>query len=428
MSGVRSLLGASRGTSARRAQWGVVDQAVSSLTNFGISLAVARQATPREFGVFSLAFTLYVTMLWASRSVTTEPFVVRFTAAAPDVHRAAARQAVGASLTLGVVGALVILAVGAGGGSSTLPVLAAMAVGLPGLLTQDAYRYVLFAAGQARAATANDALWLLAQVVLVGVLLAAGHASATTLAVVFGGSATMAAVVAAGQAGVAPAPGAWLGWVRAHRDLGLPFFGEVVAVTGMMQVALLAVAATSGAAAIGALRAAMLLLGPLTVLFVGLFVVGVPEAIRVRERRASAFPKVIAALGVAMPLVAVAWAGAVLLLPDGIGTSLLGTNWAPARHVVPVVAMMTAGHGCALAGIVGLRALGLARQSLGARLWGAPVFVIGGVVGSVVGGAYGAGVGLAIAAWVDAALVWFAFRRAGMGAPDPGRAITGRTA
>lgn len=410
MSGTRSLLGASRAAPARRAQWGVVDQGVSSLTNLGISLAVAREASPRQFGIFSLALTLYVTLLWAARSVTAEPFVVRFTAAAGEEQRAAAGEAVGAALTMGGVAALVMLAVGAGGGPGTLPVLAAMAIGMPGLLTQDSYRYVLLAAGRARAATANDALWFLVQAGGVAALFAAHRATATTLALAFGGSATVAAVVAATQTGVAPVPTAGLRWARRHRDLCVPFFFEMVAVTGMVQVALLAIAATSGAPAIGALRAAMLLLGPLTVVFVGVFVAGVPEAIRLRERRPSAFPRLIPALGVVMPLIAVAWGGLLLLTPNRGGTALLGTNWAPARHVIPPVAAMTAGHGCALAGIVGLRALGMARQSLGARLWGAPVFVVGGVVGSVTGGAYGAAVGLAVAAWFDAALVWVAFR------------------
>jgi hypothetical protein len=85
------------------------------------------------------------------------------------------------------------------------------------------------------------------------------------------------------------------------------------------------------------------------------------------------------------------------------------------------VAVLIAGHGCALAAVVGLRALGAARQSLGARLWGAPVFLAGGIGGSLVGGAYGAGVGLAVAAWVDAGLAWWALRRVIVGgaAPEP---------
>jgi O-antigen/teichoic acid export membrane protein len=392
-------------------QWGVVDQAVSSLTNFGIALAVARQASPREFGTFSLALTLYVTLLWASRSVTTEPFVVRFTAEPPDAQRAAARPAVGAALTAGLLAAGVLVAVGAAGDSLALRVLGAMACGMPGLLAQDAFRYVLFAAGRARSAVVNDVVWLASQMVMVVVLLATDRASAATLSLAFGAGATLAAVLGAVQTGVVPAPARSLEWVRRHRDLGGPFFLELVAVTGMMQVALLGVAATAGAAAIGGLRAAMLLLGPLTVLFVGMFVISVPEAIRARERGTPALLRMVRALGVGLPAITGLWAGAVLLLPDGLGVDLLGANWAPGRHLVPPVAVLIAGHGCALAAVVGLRALGAARQSLGARLWGAPVFLAGGIGGSLIEGAYGAGVGLAVAAWVDAGLAWWALKR-----------------
>ncbi|MFN2606525.1 MAG: hypothetical protein ABR511_01320 [Acidimicrobiales bacterium] len=418
----RTLLGASRRTSARRVQWGVVDQAVSSLTNFTISVAVARSASPREFGIFSLGLTMYVTLLWASRSVTTEPFVVRFTAAPPDEQRAAARQAAGTATVVGMVSACVLVAVGAAGGPLALRVLAAVAVGMPGLLAQDSLRYVLFAAGRARSAAANDGTWLLLQAVVVAALVAAGRASAATLTLAFGASASAAAALGMYQTGVVPAPARAGKWLRRHRDLGVPFFLELVAVTGSMQVALLAVAATAGAAAIGAVRAAMLLLGPLTVVFLGLFVISIPEAIRVRGRSATALPRMVAALGVGLPAATALWTAVVLLIPRRLGVDLLGPNWVPGRHLVPPVAVLVAGHGCALAAIVGLRALGAARQSLGARLWGAPAFLVGGIAGAAAGGAYGAGIGLAVAAWFDAGLAWFAFRRllAGGGAePTP---------
>ncbi|MEA2716232.1 MAG: hypothetical protein QOI99_549 [Actinomycetota bacterium] len=410
-SAAQTLLGASRRPSARRVQWGVVDQAISSLTNFAICLAVARHASPAEFGAFSLALTLYVTFLWASRSVTTEPYVVRFTAASDGAQRAAASQAVGTALSVGVLSAGVLVAVGAVGGALTLPVLAAMAAGMAGLLVQDSYRYVLFAAGRARAAAANDLAWLACQAGLVAALLASGRASATTMSLAFGASATAAALLGMRQTGVVPAPGRSVEWLGRHRDLGVPFFLELVAVTGMMQVALLAVAATTGAAAIGALRAAMLLFGPLTVIFVGMLVIGVPEVIRAGERGHKAPLRFVAALGVGMPTLTGLWAAAVLLVPERLGVDLLGSNWLPGRHVVPPVAFLIAGHGCALAAIVGLRALGAARQSLGARLWGAPAFLVGGIAGGLAAGAYGAGVGLAAAAWLDAGLAWWALRR-----------------
>ena len=51
---------------ARRAGWGVADQALSSLTNFAVGVFVARQLGPTEFGAFSLAFATYLLALNAS--------------------------------------------------------------------------------------------------------------------------------------------------------------------------------------------------------------------------------------------------------------------------------------------------------------------------------------------------------------------------
>ena len=401
-----------RGDSARRIQWGFVDQAVSSFTNFAIGLVVARVAAPRQFGVYSLAFTLYAMLLWVSRSVTTDPFVVRLTARPAPEQRAAARQAVGAATVVGLASGVAMGMVAGAGGAATGRIVGAMALAMPAFLAQDSYRYVLFAAGRARSAAVNDSVWLLTEIIAVAALYATGHATTAAVVAAFGLGAGVAAVCGAGQTGVAPSLRSCYRWVRDHRDLAVPYVLELMTIAGVVQVALLIVAAVSGAVAIGALRAAMLLLGPLTVLFLGVLVAGVPEAVRLRQRSGRALSRLVLFLGVAMPAASGLLTGAIMLLPTRVGRDVLGANWAPGRHVLPAVGVMVAGQGCALAATVGLRALGAARRSLGARLWGAPVFLIGGVAGAMVDGAFGAAVGLAVAAWLDAGLVWGAFGRA----------------
>ncbi|MDQ6614700.1 MAG: hypothetical protein M3083_08140 [Actinomycetota bacterium] len=401
-----------RRTSGQRVQWGFVDQAVSSLTNFAIGLVVARLAAPREFGTFSLAFTLYLTLLWVSRSLTTEPFVVRLTAAGAEKQRTAASRAVGAASAMGLIAAGVVGSVGLAGSPLSGRILGAMALSMPGLLAQDSFRYVLFAAGRARSAAVNDLVWLFIEAVLIVGLFGTGHATTTALVAAFGLSASVAALVGSWQTKVVPSLADSYRWVRDNRDLAVPFVLELLTVAGMIQIGLLVVSAIIGAEAIGALRAAMLLMGPLTVLFLGVFVIAVPEAIRFQHRSLSVLPRMVTALGLAMPVVTFVWAGAIMLLPERLGRALLRSNWGPGRHVLPAVAFLIAAHAFGTASVVGLRALGAAKRSLGARLWGAPVFLAGGVIGSVVGGAYGAGVGLAGAGWIDAFLVWLAFRHA----------------
>ena len=48
----------------RQLGWGVADQAMSSLTNFGIGIYVARSLGIQEFGAFSLAFATYLIVLF----------------------------------------------------------------------------------------------------------------------------------------------------------------------------------------------------------------------------------------------------------------------------------------------------------------------------------------------------------------------------
>ena len=48
-----------RGHAIRRLSWGLADQAVSSLTNFAVSMYVIRTLGAAQFGAFSLAYVTY---------------------------------------------------------------------------------------------------------------------------------------------------------------------------------------------------------------------------------------------------------------------------------------------------------------------------------------------------------------------------------
>ena len=408
---VRRLPALLRSGGGRRAGWGVADQMVSSLTNFSITLVVANQATPRQFGAFSVALALYIFLLWVARSVVAEPFVIRLTRATTAEQQAAARSALGAAVGLGVAAAALLLA-GALAFRQAGGVLAVMALSMPGLLVQDAYRYVLIAAGRARAAAANDGLWLCLQAAATTILLVSDTATAVTLTAAFGAAGTAAALVAARQAGALPAVGSAQAWLRRHRDLGGPFVLELVAVNGMTHLTMVGIGVVGGIVAVGELRAAAVLMSPPTVLFAGAFLMGTAEAVRLRDQSRRRLSALVVALAVSTSLVTVAWAVALALVPDAVGRTLLESNWAAARHVLLPVAALTAANACILAGIVGLRALEAARESLRVRLWAAPAIVGAGLVGVAVGGAYGAGVGLAVGSAFSAALTWSAFRRA----------------
>jgi len=320
---IRWLPGGLRSRAAHRARWGIVDQVLSSLSNFGLTAVVAHQVAPDEFGRFSLALAVYILVLWVARSVVGEPYVVRMTQAPVSVAVPAARQALGTAVVIGVLFGAVMVATGALLHTTGGP-LVAMGVFMPGLLAQDAYRYVLTAAGRVREAAVNDGIWVGLQVVLFVLLARSGRADAVGLTAAFGGAATAAGLVGWRQAGASPSPRSASTWLRTHRDLGVPFVLELVTVNGATQLSMLGVAAFGGVVAAGELRAAVLLLSPPTVLCSGLFLVGIPEAVRLRNRSLPGLAILVYTLAVAMSLAIVAWAAILLLVPAATGEAVLG--------------------------------------------------------------------------------------------------------
>ncbi len=408
----RSMSVRQRLLAARQVAWALVDQALSSFTNFAIGIIAARELGGREFGAFSIALTVYLFLLWVSRSLSTQPFVIRWSTTAPEARHDGARDATGAAAAIGIAVGMAIVPVAMVSGAALRWVLVALAASLPGLLLQDAYRYVLFNLGRTRAATVNDGIWCGTQLACGFLLVGTGHAGAASLVAAFGLGATVAALVGAKQTDVAPRVSSSWRWTRDHRDLGVPFLIELVMITGMVQLTTFGVAAVAGVAAAGELRAAQLLFGPLTVVFLGVFVVALPAAARLAARSRPELSRMVTGLGVAMPLVTLVWSLGMVLLPAHLGSAVLGVNWAPARHLVVPLGALIGGHGCAIAAVVGLRALGASRRSLRARALAAPAILVGGMAGAELGGVYGAAVGVAIGAWLDAVVTYAAFRSA----------------
>ena len=97
----------------RRLGWGAADQGMSSLTNFLLSVYVARTLGAVAFGAFSLAYVTYAFALNASRGLCTDPFVVRFSGTYLPTWRRAVARCTGTALIVGLVtGACAIVADG----------------------------------------------------------------------------------------------------------------------------------------------------------------------------------------------------------------------------------------------------------------------------------------------------------------------------
>src|SRR5579859_5986340 len=191
---------------ASRLGWGAADQGMSSLTNFLLSVYVARTLGAVAFGAFSLAYVTYAFALNASRGLCTDPFVVRFSGTYLPTWRRAVARCTGTALIVGlVVGACAIVAGRLLGGTAGLGFIA-LGLTLPGLLLQDSWRYAFFAQGRGHHAFINDTVWAAVLVPSLAFLRISGHADVFWLVFAWGGSATVAAAIGPLQARVMPNP------------------------------------------------------------------------------------------------------------------------------------------------------------------------------------------------------------------------------
>jgi O-antigen/teichoic acid export membrane protein len=398
---------------ARRAGWGVADQALSSLTNFAVGVFVARQLGPAEFGAFSLAFATYLFALNGSRGLATDPLTVRFSdvPVASWRHAAAAATgtaaAVGVLLGLGCLLAAVVL-------DNTLG-LAFLSLGLmlPGLMLQDSWRYTFFAARRGRDAFLNDLVWALFLGPFLAVVMLTGHGHVQWFVFAWGAAATFAGLFGAVQAGLLPRLSQVGAWLRTHRDLGVRYLSENITFSAATQLRLYGLGAIAGLAAVGALRGAELLLGPVNLIMMGIgSLMAVPEAARLANRDLSAMRRFVVGLGVMLCAVALLWGLVLGLLPDRLGEELLGQTWQPADALLLPVTVMVALMGVWSAAWTGLRSMGAARRSLRAQFVGSSAFLVGALAGAAMDGAAGAAWGSAAGNLVACVVWWWQFHLA----------------
>ncbi|HEY6056535.1 MAG TPA: hypothetical protein VIV06_00810, partial [Candidatus Limnocylindrales bacterium] len=229
--------------------------------------------------------------------------------------------------------------------------------------------------------------------------------------VCWGGGATAAAILGSFQTGCRPALGRAVGWWREHWDITPRFLGSELVNMAGSQLVTFAVGGIVGLAAVGSLRGAQLLLGPVYVMAVGVQMSLVPEAARMidspaRLRRLSfGVTGLLTAGGAAYGLV-------VLLLPDAIGRGVLGASWDGAHAVLLPMAVMWVGPLLTLGPRIGLRALEEAARTLQVSSLQSVSTLIGGVVGALFGGTLGAAWGMAIGVILSIAAWWLQYRLA----------------
>jgi O-antigen/teichoic acid export membrane protein len=396
----------------RRLGWGVLDQAASSLTNYAVVFYIAHALGAEQFGAFSLAYVTYGFALNASRGLSTDPLLVRYSGTDIPTWRRAVTRCTGNALVVGLAtGACVLAAAALLPNAAKLGFLA-LGLTLPGLLLQDSWRYAFFALGRGSKAFLNDVIWGLALIPGIALLRVTHHADVFWCVFVWGAAGGVAACAGILQARVLPRPTAAMEWISRHRDLGFRFLAENTINSGSVQVRAYGIGVILGLAAIGYVQAAATLMGPFMVIFFGLGLVTVPEAARIVRRSAQRLPRFCLLVGGGLAVAACLWGAALLVaLPLGLGNLLLGPIWRPTYPLLlPFTVALVAGCLSAGAG-TGLHALAAAQRSLRATVTSAVSVAVCSVAGAALGGANGTMWGSAVGGWIGAVVFWWQLRK-----------------
>lgn len=411
----------------RKAGWNLGDQILSAASNVLLSIVVARSVDASTFGAFSVAFVTFGIGIALSRSVVGQPLQIRYAAAAPADQQQAIRRAHGLAVALGLVlglvcGVAAAVAARTSGPDASMALaeaLAALAVCLPGLLLQDSQRLAFFAIGKAWGAVVIDTIWTVVQFGVLAALIVGGHTRVWQLILAWGASAALAAVVGMILLRAVPQVSAAWRWLMEVRDLVRYLLAEYFLGLGASQFSVLLVGGIASQQAVGAIRAAQTLLGPLNVLAGACFNFTVPEIARrtylTPAQRRLAGHAVSGVMGSAtIAYVLVLW-----LIPDWMGVQLFGDSWAGAAGViVPLgVSALFSSLANGLAGV--LYGLGRADATFRINLLKAPVIVVAVLGGAYLGDAVGAAWGIAFGEAFVLPLWYRAFRRAARQPAEP---------
>ncbi|WP_405140229.1 hypothetical protein OG589_25345 [Sphaerisporangium sp. NBC_01403] len=384
--------------------WGLADQALASATSIALTVVVAREVDIWALGAFAVANTFYMIILGFSRTVVSEPLLVRFSHVSAEEHRLGTRRSTGLSLVIGLVGCALLLAARPLYGAAVAEAIVPLAIFLPGLLLKDAWRFAFIAAGRPWQAMLNDLIWAGGQVAGVGWVLMSGRPSLGGLVTAWAASATVAALAGSAQARLLPAPLGAGGWIRGNRDLLPAYTVEFLARVGGRNLALLAVGWVSGLPTLGAIRAAEVVYGPLNVVLQAGSLVAIPQAVGAARRSLTTLRATVVAQSGALIVLSACYAALTLVFPDGLGEALVGGSWGQAQAVLLPTALIYAGVAAMTGPIVGLRALGDNRRSPAVRLALVPLTIGCGVAGGLLAGAVGAVTGLGLANLAGAVL------------------------
>ncbi|MFD5408481.1 MATE family efflux transporter [Streptomyces nojiriensis] len=391
----------------------VLDQAASSATNILVLVLAARLSSASGFADFSMVYVTFSVLLGLNMAYVGQSLVLEKGERLGAECRSALGFTAAASAAVGTLLLLVGLALAGATGTAFL----ALGLVLPLVLLQDGLRYCFSALRAPERALAADALRLVC--VVAALALQPEGASAGRLVLAWGLSALPA--LGAGLWLLRPYVGGVRGDLRPYLrrgHLGQRFVVEFAVGNGSSQLAVLGLGVFASPLAVGALRGATTLFGPLNVLFNSANAFGPPVLGRLGGKRTTV--RATAALGLVLAAVGAGWATALYLLPDRLGRELLGDTWAGASALLPATGAQYAVMGLGTCALLTLRVLA-PKATLSLQVVFSLLSVGLLLGGYAVWGVAGAAWGLAAGSALKALAAWWRVTRlpAAAGSRDP---------
>jgi hypothetical protein len=349
--------------------WGISSQAVSSIGNFALSIALVHTLSPDGFGAYAVTAIVYAGLLQVVRVLTAAPLFL-FRSEDSFVQAARSRTILTATTAIGLGAGLIMIAIVAPFSLPGRGVTIVVALGMPILLAHETARQEFLGRGLPRLATLLDSLWT--GTFLMGLFVAAvsGLAlSAEAVTVLWASAACVALLIMYRRLqarGARRDPRVRI--LDPHksftRQLGLEYLGNYLGTQGLQLLLPIA----GGFAVAGAYRAAAQnVLGIAAVASNGV----IPQITYEYRRRASS-PSALrrlsweAATVVCVALLIVGVVG--FLLPERLGEAVAGSLWSSAKPLILPVAIVLVGNTWTTLRLVPLR-FGVSPRSLRRVRW-----------------------------------------------------------
>jgi hypothetical protein len=377
------------------------DQAVSSASNVALTLFVAHNVGTTQFGAFTVIVGVYLIVTLVGRAIIGEPLLVKF----PGAHcgQDQAGYAIVASLKLGSVLGVALVLAGLLGPEELRLGLIVLGVTLPGLMTQDALRYIAFTRNRPKEALWNDVIWAILQLVLTWYMLHLGESSTADMVGAWSVAGLLAGLTSMALYKTYPRSGGR--WFRTTRHLGSRYVVESVAATVTLQLVTIGVATFGGYGAAGALKLAQTVFGPINIVYAAARVALLSKLACGLSHNARIFSTAVGASIAVATVPALVMLG-IWIAPDTLVTGALGTSGHQAEALFPLIFAQKVAACLGLGGICILRVWQKAKETQRISLWNSFVVLASATMFIPEFAALGAAVALLIGSIANSIAFW----------------------